>query len=288
MVTKNCTIKLSIVFLNALLLMSSITYSQDVISWPGGRYALTSDGNQHDPDDIGAMPMSIAMMCYAGFKDKIVHFDFANHLGLSNPEKLREITESCSGVAARFGISKEIVFNCQTQFKAAKANFLKEALKSSATDPLWLVCAGPMGTTYLYLDTVKVTAPEKLQFIHCISHSNANNKHNDTPELNGKTWVALKTNFPAVNFHDISNQNIRDGFCSPIENWAWMNEPDSPENWKWLYSRNRTASVHKGMFDMSDGGMTYWLITGASTGGNERGNWDGVHMIFENGRNRIE
>ncbi len=280
MKTKNLKIKQLIVLFLALILLSSTTYSQDKISWPGGRYALTSDGNQHDPDDIGAMPMSIAMMCDAGFKDKIVHFDFANHLGLSNPDKLSLITESCTGVAAMFGLSEEILFNCQAQLKAAKANFLKEALISSSSDPLWLVCAGPMGTAYLYLDTVKVTAPEKLQFIHCISHSNANNKHNDTPELSGKTWVAMKTDFPSVNFHDISTQNIKDGFCSPIENWAWMKEPNAPENWKWLYSRNHTASVNAGMFDISDGGMTYWLISGATNGGNQKGNWDDIRSIF--------
>ena len=108
----------------------------------------------HDPDDIGAIPMSVATMCYAGFKDKIVHFDYAN-------------------------------------------------------------------------------------------------------------------------------QNTRDGFCSPVENWAWMNDERAPEDWKWLYSRNRTASVNVGMFDMSDGGMTYWLISGATNGGNEKGNWDDIRVVFE-------
>lgn len=265
-----------------ILFVFTTGYSQEAISWPGGRYALTSDGNQHDPDDIGAMPMSIAMMCYAGYKDKIVHFDYANHLGLSNPSKLSEITESCTTVASKFNIDKNIVFNCQTQLNEAKNNFVREALASSASDPLWLVCAGPMGTAYLYLEKVKSINPEKLQYVHCISHSNANNKHNDTHELEGKTWETMKRDFPTVQFHDIANQNTKTGFCSPIKNWAWMNQQDAPETWKWLYSRNRTASVNVGMFDMSDGGMTYWLISGANNGGNERGNWNDVHALFSN------
>jgi hypothetical protein len=255
-------------------------FSQDVISWPGGRYALTSDGNMHDPDDIGAIPMSIATMCYAGVKDKIVHFDYANHLGLSNPAKLDEITESCTGVAKRFGLNNSIVFNCQTQLEAATKNFVKEAKRSSSESPLWFICAGPMGTAYIYLEAVKRADAAKLQYIHCVSHSNANNKHNDTPELEGKTWEAMKRDFPEVTYHDIANQNTRDGFCSPIENWAWMNDEIAPEDWKWLYSRNRTASVHVGMFDMSDGGMTYWLISGATNGGNQKGNWDDIRAIF--------
>jgi hypothetical protein len=123
-----------------------------------------------------------------------------------------------------------------------------------------------------------------LQFIHCISHSNANNTHNDTPELDGKTWEAMKAYFPQVNYHDIANQNKDNGFCSPIGKWSWMNQESSPETWKWLYSRNRTASVHVGKFDMSDGGMTYWLLSGKVIGGFfkgiENGNWDGVKAIF--------
>jgi len=268
-------------FLTLLFLfLISGAYSQDIISWPGGRYAITSDGNMHDPDDIGAIPMSIATMCYAGFKDKIVHFDYANHLGLSTPAKLEEITESCTGVSKRFGLKDKVVFNCQTQLEAATLDFVKEAKRSSSENPLWFICAGPMGTAYIYLEAVKKVAPDKLQYIHCVSHSNANNKHNDTPELEGKTWAAMKRDFPEVIYHDISNQNTRDGFCSPIENWAWMNDDSAPDDWKWLYSRNRTASVNVGMFDMSDGGMTYWLISGAINGGNQKGNWDDVRAIF--------
>jgi len=263
------------------LFLISGASSQDVISWPGGRYAITSDGNQHDPDDIGAIPMSIAMMCDAGFNGKIVHFDYANHLGLNNPLKLKEITESCTGVAERVGLKKKVVFNCQTQLEAATKNFVKEAKRSSSKNPLWFICAGPMGTAYLYLEAVKKAVPGKLHYIHCVSHSNANNIHNDTPELAGKTWVAMKRDFPEVIYHDIANQNTRDGFCSPIENCAWMNDEKAPDDWKWLYSRNRTASVHVGMFDMSDGGMTYWLISGASKGGNQKGNWDDVQALFK-------
>lgn len=273
--------KQSLLLTLVFLFLISGASAQDLISWPGGRYAITSDGNQHDPDDIGAIPMSIAMMCKAGFKDKIVHFDYANHLGLSNPVKLKEITESCTGVAERVGLKKKVVFNCQTQLEAAAKNFVKEAKRSSSKNPLWFICAGPMGTAYLYLEAVKKAAPGKLQYIHCVSHSNANNIHNDTPELAGKTWVAMKRDFPEVIYHDIANQNTRDGFCSPIENWAWMNDEKAPDDWKWLYSRNRTASVHVGMFDMSDGGMTYWLISGATNRGNQKGNWDDVQALFK-------
>ncbi len=269
-----------IISLATLLLIMLSIWSQDSIVWPGGRYAITADGNMHDPDDIGAIPMSIATMCYAGFKDKIVHFDYANHLGLNTDWKYEAIQESCNKVVEYFKIDKSIFFNCQKDLEAAKANFLKEALKCTEKNPLWLVCAGPMGTAYIYLSEVKKKAPDKLKYIHCVSHSVANNKHNDTPELAGKTWIALKTDFPEVTYHDIKNQNNSDGFCSPLEKWSWMIVDGAHEHWKWLYSRNHTAEVNKGMFDISDGGMTYWLISGATNGGNEHGNWDDIHAVF--------
>jgi hypothetical protein len=234
----------------------------------------------HDPDDIGAIPMSIATMCYAGFKDKIVHFDYANHLGLCTDWKYEAIQESCNKVVDIFEIDKSILFNCQENLEGAKANFLKEATKCTAENPLWLICAGPMGTAYIYLNEVKTKAPDKLKYIHCVSHSGANNKHNDTPQLAGKTWEAMKRDFPEVNYHDIKSQNDRDGLCSPKENWSWMIADDAPANWKWLYSRNRTAGVNEGMVDISDGGMTYWLISGANNGGNEHGNWDDIRAVF--------
>jgi uncharacterized repeat protein (TIGR02543 family) len=274
-------------FTLSILLLTFVVaeaFSVNTIMWPAGRYAITSDGNMHDPDDTGAIPMSIALMYYSGHKDKIVHLDHSNHLGESLASKYNDMKESIEGIKLHFGLHDSIVFDCQTHFEAAKANFVKEALKSTADNPLWFVCAGPMGTAFEYLDAVAKADHPKLQFIHCISHSNANNTHNDTPELEGKTWEAMKAYFPQVNYHDMSNQNKDTGFCSLLQYWSWMNEEAAPATWKWLYSRNRTASVHVGKFDMSDGGMTYWLLSGKVANGvftgSETGNWNDVRAIF--------
>jgi hypothetical protein len=233
--------------------------------------AITSDGNAHDPDDIGGTPMAIALMASAGLLDELVHVDYANHFVHqghegpdSKPDMLKEISESVAGAVQRFGPDPKVVFNCQTQLDAAIANFVKEASRSSADDPLWFICAGPMTTANRYLEAVEAEAPEKLRFIHCVSHSANNGKHDPAA-----SWERMKTRFPTVEYHLIRNQNSaggEQGLCSPLEHWTWMKDSTNA-NLRWLYSRNRTAHANAGRFDVSDAGMVYFVISGA---GNER------------------
>jgi hypothetical protein len=242
--------------------------AQAVVKWPGGRMALTSDGNAHDPDDIGGTPMAIALMYSAGLKDRLVHVDYANHLphegheGAANkPAMMNEMAASTEGAAKRFGnLDRGIVFNCQTQLAAATANFVREALRSSTDDPLWFICAGPMTTANKYLDAVKAADPAKLAFIYCVSHSARNGRHDPV-----QSWERMKKEFPAVKYHVIANQNVAGGdrgLCSPLRHWDWLkNSPDA--DLRWLHSRNRTAKANEGKFDVSDAGMVYWVISGA-------------------------
>jgi len=244
------------------------TFAQAVINWPGGRMAISSDGNAHDKDDIGGTPMSIALMHAAGLGDKLVHVDYANHFqhdghsGLANkPDMMAEMITSTDGAAARFGkLSPQIVFNCQSNLAAATLNFVKEALRSSANDPLWFICSGPMTTANQYLAAVKAADADKLQFIHCLSHSANNGKHD--PKL---SWERMKQDYPTVKFQVIANQNSaggKTGLNSPLEHWQWLKHSSNPDL-QWLYSRNRTATVNEGKFDVSDAGMVYYVISGA-------------------------
>jgi hypothetical protein len=267
----------------AVLLCQS-SRAQSVIDWPGGRLALTSDGNAHDPDDIGGTPMSIALMHSAGLADKLVHVDYANHLmhdghqGEANkPEMMNEMKISTEGAAERFGnLNPDILFNCQTQSKEATENFLRQAMLSSKEDPLWVICAGPMTMANRYLDAVQATDPAKLAFIHCISHSARNGRHDPV-----QSWDRMKEEFPDVSYHVISNQNMAGGpmgLCSPLEHWQWLKDSDN-SNLRWLYSRNRTARVNQGKFDVSDAGMVFWVLSGA---GNERAGVKEFRALLEN------
>lgn len=59
--------------------------------------------------------------------------------------------------------------------------------------------------------------------------------------------------------HKLADQNHTDGiydFRSPEENWQWLKElgPD----YEWLYTRDKIEKV----YDVSDSGMLWFLITG--------------------------
>ncbi len=261
-----------------------------MVKWPGGRIAITSDGNAHDEDDIGGTPMPLALLFSAGLQDKIVHVDYANHFGhesrkgeVNKSAMMEEMVVSTEGAAARFGrLDPAIVFNCQTQLDAATRNFVRQALRSSATDPLRFICTGPMTTANRYLDAVKAAEPAKLAFIRCISHSANNGKHDPT-----QSWERMKREFPTVTYRVIANQNSAGGergLCSPLKYWEWLKNSPNPDL-QWLYSRNRTARVNEGKFDVSDAGMVYYVISGV---GDERAGVAEFRALLEHPRASAE
>lgn len=249
-----------------LIVTACSIHAQAVVNWPGGRLAISSDGNAHDKDDIGGTPMSIAILYSAGLADKLVHVDYANHFvhqghdgAASKPDMLQEMILSSGEGARRFGLASNRVFNCKTELAAATTNFVKEALRSSVSDPLWFICSGPMTAANQYLAAVKAADADKLQFIHCVSHSANNGKHD--PEL---SWERMKQDYPTVKYHVIPNQNSaggEQGLNSPLEHWQWLKNSTNA-NLAWLYTRNRTATVNEGKFDVSDAGMVYYVISG--------------------------
>ncbi len=256
----------------AVLLLSAFCYA-DVVNFPGGRIAFSSDGNQHDKDDYGATALACALVDAAGLNDKVVHYDFADHLGNNNATMEAEMIESAIGGAERFSLDKSRVFNDQRQLSAAIENFRIEANKSSANNPLWYICAGPMEVAWRCCNAVDA---DKRRFITCISHSNWNNNHDDTAQMS-HTWSDL----PAlgVNRIKITDQNSSNGdddFNTPENKWYWLRDSSDPD-WRWLYSRDK-----KNGFDVSDAGMTYWLITGGPNGGNEIGGWQEAKYLLEN------
>ncbi len=263
---KTATIQILTIAL-AVCVTASTAFAEAVVKWPGGRMAVTSDGNAHDPDDIGGTPMTIAIMHAAGLLDKLVHVDYANHFahegheGAANkPEMMNEMITSTEGAAKRFGnLDRGILFNCQKQLEEATANFVSEALRCTPEDPLWFICAGPMTTANRYLDAVKAADPSKLASIHCVSHSARNGSHDPA-----QSWERMKREFPTAHFHVIANQNFaggEQGLCSPLRYWDWL-ENSANADLQWLYSRNRTAKTNQGKFDVSDAGMAYWVISG--------------------------
>ncbi len=247
------------------------------VNFPGGMIAFSSDGNQHDKDDYGATAMSLAMLHYAGLGDKLVHYDHSDHMGDNDITMNSKMVEAAEIGAQRFGLNTSIVFDDQKEATEAVANFVAKAATASADNPLWFICAGPMEMPWRCLDAC---AADKRQYIHCISHSGWNNRHNDAQNFH--TWADMKSDFKEVTFYDIIDQNSSDGnydFNTPEAKWLWLkNSPKSDDNWKWLFDRNE-----KNTFDVSDAGMTWWLITGGPNNGDDKGGWPEMKALFEGG-----
>jgi hypothetical protein len=95
--------------------------------------------------------------------------------------------ESARGGARRFGYDTtrfvEAVKNKQLAFER-----VRDAIDaSSATNPLFLICAGPMEVCW---QGANMANPQKRAFVTAISHSLWNDKHADT-DHNGHHWDDL-------------------------------------------------------------------------------------------------
>ncbi len=280
----------SIYFIVALCLITNFLCiaQKSKINMPNGRIAFSSDGNLHDSDDWGATAFSLAFLHYAGLEKRFVHYDYNNHLGKSRESWEKIMDDVAKGGAKRFGLDATKIFNDQTEKDAAIANFIKEAEKSSKNNPLWLICAGPMQMAY---EMIEASPENKRHYINAISHGKWNGDHSHGESK--KTWADMKKDFPTVKYIEIIDQNKSNGeddFQSNINNWQWLKNSTN-ENWQWLYNLDDTYQVDKlerwksdteKHFDISDAGMTYWLITGGPNGGNDKAGWKETKALFEN------
>lgn len=238
------------------------------IQFPGGRIAVSHDGNNYDKDDYVASAMNLALLHATGLKDKLVHFDHSCHL-VNKKARYDEMLDSVNGAVKRFSIDASRVFDCQTQLDKAIANFKREAEKSTADDPLWFCIGGPMEVPWRCINAVD---PEKRKFVYCLSHSSPFNEQHVTPPKMTHDWADVKA--LGVATMRIKNQNKTEWNTIP-KNVTWMRDSTNPDL-RWLFSRNS-----KSKFDSSDSGMLWWVITGAKKGGNENAGWKEYKPVLD-------
>jgi hypothetical protein len=231
------------------------------VAYGGGRIAVDVDGNFNDPDDWAATPVILALIARKGLQSRLVHFDYNNSLGVTLSEMARQMRQSALDGAQKFGFSASRFFDCQSALDAAIASLRAQINASSATDPLFVIAAGPMEVLWRAL---RAADPGETQHVTVISHSPWNDNRVSAPDM---THTATDVKALGVKWIEIADQNRRlytgtdhapwphtytGGDYKP---WAWLHDA-TRDGLRWTYDRMTLS----GKPDVSDAGMAYFLL----------------------------
>lgn len=247
------------------------------VNFSGGDIVLLHDGNA-DPDDILAMPMALAMIEAAGFKDNVVHVEYAINLCKDNG-KVDDMAESASLASERLGYDSSIFYNSIAQREQALNHLVSIINRSTNSNPVWIAAAGPMEVLWRALDNAN---SNKLSNVIIMSHSTGN--ENNLPFCNPdktdfshtKNWDNIKADFKQFGITIVENskdnptpegdfglldQNgkgtVCSGFNGDLENWDWIINTNNPK-YSWIHERNQKPNE----YDASDSGITFYMLTG--------------------------
>ena len=277
--------------------------------WQGkGRIIISCDGNEHDHDDWSATALSLAILASQKLQDKLAVYVYSNHIwgsnrgrkitnGLNSYEHMRQ---SALGGQKWFGFGKTN-FVCGVDDPDAAFNAIaKEINKSSASNPLFIIEAGPMQVVGEALNRAD---RNKLKYVTLITHSEWNNNHAaktegswDDHSISATKWTynMIKEQFSAPEKGGLTCIKILDqnggrdylGLRTDRNEFSWMKtspyKDKAPHyqkgSWDWLYSRLHTFidCVGGELFDPSDAGMVVYLLTGV-----EKTNPDMVRQMME-------
>ncbi|TWU62486.1 hypothetical protein [Crateriforma conspicua] len=218
------------------------------------RIAISADGNPHaDADDVGATPLTMAVLAKAGLQDNLVHFDFNNFLEYEriDPEENR-MWQSAMGAQARFGFDRNRFFDAAIEPNHAIEHLTSVINESTANDPLYLIAAGPMELIYRALEA---SDAEARKHVKIVSHHDYNEYFK--PRLWHRNWNDIQRLVPEIGYLRIKDQNGSKGQGlkgSSNDDFRWLKDhTDSKLNW--VYDR-----IAAGKPDVSDAGMLTWLI----------------------------
>ena len=250
------------------------------VNFPTGRIAVSFDGNHHDEDDIGAAPLAVAILKYAGLEDRIAHMGYNGHLGVTTPSQQAAMVMSLEGIFSRLNLNDSVLFDDYDNTYRSVVHLADQINKSSSNDLIWIVAAGPVEVLY---QAIAASDPNKHQYIRMVSHHTDNENHDNSGHggcgpLNN-TWSDIQSDFPNVVFMPrIANQNSSNGeldFRTDPDKWYWLR--DGNPDWNWIFNRNPFSWK----YDVSDAGMVYWVISGGPNGGCDTCGSAETRAIFE-------
>ena len=215
------------------------------------RIAISADGNPDaDRDDIGATPMTLAVLAKEGLQENLVHYDFNNWLEYKKIEAGKnKMWVGAMGAQTRWGFDRSKFFDAANDPEKAIANLAAEIDKSTASDPLHIIIAGPMELIYQAMIRVEKAV---LANVVLVSHSGYNDYFR--PRLwqhNLDDVLALN---PKITYYKIPDQNQGLRTVADYSPWHWLRD-HADVNLQWVYRR-----LEAGLPDVSDTGMVTWLI----------------------------
>lgn len=217
---------------------------------PGNRIAISADGNPDaDRDDIGATPMTLAVLAKAGLQSELVHYDFNNWLEYKKiPASKNEMWQGAMGSQVRWGFDRSRFFDASNRSEDAIANLAEEISKSTAADPLFIIVAGPMELTYQAMASADKAALANVVFV---SHSGYNDYFK--PRLWQHNLDDVLALDPGITVVRIPDQNAGLRTHPDYTPWHWLRDHQDA-NLRWVYSR-----MKDGLADVSDAAMAAWL-----------------------------
>lgn len=241
-----------------------------------GRITWSSDGNYHDTDDWLAGPWALAMFRASDMVDQVVYYGYNSH-AWDNSSTFASIHENnLKGTISRWGgFTESVLYNEWSNNTTAVNKLVEEINKSTSSNPLWLVAAGPIETIGKAVDAANSSA---LQHVTLLSHSTWNTDHAANSH-NSKYSLSYIQN-KGVNYKKIKDQNgdsnggmTTQGLKRTTSVMDFLQtHSDSRMQWLWTCRKMpeyETPNYQKGYYDYSDAGMAYWLITGGNSGGDE-------------------
>ncbi|MGL6315599.1 hypothetical protein [Vibrio sp. WXL103] len=272
-----------------------VSTSAEASAWgyDNHRIAVSADGNnqpdklhrwpQGDPDDWGGTPAALAMIAKAKLQDKLVHYSYNNFIDAPpHTTFVNHMKIGADGAIERWDFNPQIFFDASEDSKVAIDHLAKQIALSSETDPLYFIHMGPAEFFYRVVDTVIESGDsDALTHVYVVSHSGYNDNHlrrGDakfdlkpvaTSDKHHTMAEVLELSEHRLNFKKIQDQNAEwdinhlwssgDDFSV----WYWMRDHQDP-NVRWIYER--MLENEKGVADISDAGMVFWLLEGDENG----------------------
>jgi len=279
------------VFILFFVLVPLLICNAQTPLWQGkGRIIIGCDGNEHDNDDWSATALSLALLSSQQMQNKLSVYVYSDHIWGSNHSKpvtnglnpYEQMCQSALGGQKWFGFNKTNFVCAVDNPEVAYNTVCKEINKSSASNPLIIIEAGPMQVTG---EAINRADKSKLKYVTLITHSNWNNNHANKPDggwdiHTGWTFDQIKEQFCAPEKGGLKCIQILDqnggrdypGLRTNKSEFDWLKTSAFKDkapyyqrgSWDWLYSRMHIYidCVGGEIFDASDAGMIVYLLTG--------------------------